>query len=46
MTLYEVADAGTKRELAGYYRDGIERIVARGKTNPYGSWRSFSLVLK
>src|SRR5205814_1807437 len=34
--LYSLADAKTKTELAGYYRSGIEKIVARGRTNPYG----------
>lgn len=42
-------DAKTKRELAGYYRNGIERIVERGKTNTYGIgvpflWCSNNLV--
>jgi len=48
--LYPFADAKTKRELAGYYRNGIERIVARAKTNPYGVgmpflWCSNNLVV-
>ncbi len=34
--LYPLVDKKTKVELAGYYRSGIERIVARAKTNPYG----------
>ncbi|MEP7212034.1 MAG: glycoside hydrolase family 9 protein [Acidobacteriota bacterium] len=48
--LYPLADAKTKRELAGYYRSGIEKIIARGKTNPYGVgvpflWCSNNLVV-
>src|SRR5688572_6622576 len=48
--LYPLADAKTKRELAGYYRSGIERIVSRAKTNPYGVgvpflWCSNNLVV-
>lgn len=48
--LYSIADAKTKRELAEYYRSGIERIVARAKTNPYGVgvpflWCSNNLVV-
>jgi peptidoglycan/xylan/chitin deacetylase (PgdA/CDA1 family) len=49
-SLYAIADAKTKSELAGYYRSGIERIVARAKTNPYGVgvpflWCSNNLVV-
>ena len=29
-------DAALKAELAGYYRDGLERIARRAATNPYG----------
>lgn len=48
--LYSIADSKTKRELAGYYRSGIENIVARGKKNPYGVgvpflWCSNNLVV-
>ncbi len=48
--LYPLVDARTKRELAGYYRSGIERIVARAKTNPFGVgvpflWCSNNLVV-
>ncbi len=48
--LYPLVDAKTKRELAGYYRSGIERIVARAKANPYGVgvpflWCSNNLVV-
>lgn len=49
-SLYGIADARTKRELAGYYRDGIGRVIARGKTGPYGVgvpflWCSNNLVV-
>ena len=48
--LYPLVDKKTKTELAGYYRSGIERIVARAKTNPYGVgvpflWCSNNLVV-
>ncbi len=48
--LYPLVDARTKRELAGYYRSGIERIVERAKTNAYGIgvpflWCSNNLVV-
>lgn len=48
--LYPLVDAKTKAELAGYYRSGIEKIVARGKTNTYGIgvpflWCSNNLVV-
>jgi len=48
--LYPFVDAKTKRELAGYYRSGIERIGARAKSNPYGVgvpflWCSNNLVV-
>lgn len=48
--LYPHVDAKTKRELAEYYRSGIERIVARGRLNPYGVgvpflWCSNNLVV-
>ncbi len=33
--LYPLADAKTKEELAGYYRENIENIVRRAKTNSY-----------
>jgi peptidoglycan/xylan/chitin deacetylase (PgdA/CDA1 family) len=33
--LYPLADAKTKTQLAGYYRDGIERVTARARQNPY-----------
>ncbi len=48
--LYPLVDVKTKRELAVYYRSGIERIVARARTNPYGVgvpflWCSNNLVV-
>ena len=33
--LYDLVDPRTKKQLAGFYREGIERTVAQGKTNPY-----------
>ena len=49
-SLHSIADAKTRKELAAYYRSGIERIVARGKMNPYGVgvpflWCSNNLVV-
>lgn len=48
--LYPHVDKKTKAELAGYYKSGIERIVARSKTNNYGIgvpfiWCSNNLVV-
>jgi hypothetical protein len=48
--LYPLVDKKTKADLAGYYRGGIERVVARAKTNPYGLgvpflWCSNNLVV-
>jgi endoglucanase len=48
--LYPLVDKRTKRELAGYYRDGIEKIIARAKNNSYGVgvpflWCSNNLVV-
>jgi len=48
--LFQIADQSAKRKLAGYYRSGIERIVAQAKTNPYGIgvpflWCSNNLVV-
>ncbi|HKO96454.1 MAG TPA: glycoside hydrolase family 9 protein [Pyrinomonadaceae bacterium] len=48
--LYPLVDAKTKTELANYYRDGIERVMARGRQNPYGVgvpflWCSNNLVV-
>ena len=33
--LYPLVDAVTKAQLAGYYRDGIENVIRRGRQNPY-----------
>lgn len=33
--LYELVDRGCKRQLAGWYRAGIERCVQAGQQNPY-----------
>ncbi|HOX57096.1 MAG TPA: glycoside hydrolase family 9 protein [Candidatus Paceibacterota bacterium] len=33
--LYEVADRASKKQLAGYYREGIELCVRAGERNPY-----------
>lgn len=33
--LYPLVDAKTKKELAGYYKENIESIVRRAKTNSY-----------
>lgn len=49
-TLYPLVGRRIKRELAGYYRSGIERVVARSKTNPFGVgvpflWCSNNLVV-
>lgn len=48
--LYPLVDVKTKQELAEYYRSGIERVVARAKSNPYGVgvpflWCSNNLVV-
>ena len=48
--LYPLVDKQTKRELAGYYRDGIEKIITRAGGNPYGVgvpflWCSNNLVV-
>jgi endoglucanase len=48
--LYQIADVKTKREVAAYYRNGLERIAARARTNPYGVgvpflWCSNNLVV-
>jgi hypothetical protein len=34
--LYDLVDARTKKQLAAFYRDGIERAVKQGESNPYG----------
>ena len=33
--LYDLVDAQTKQQLAGFYREGIERTVKQGSENPY-----------
>lgn len=33
--LYDLVDANTRRELAAYYRSGIERSSKAGQNNPY-----------
>lgn len=33
--LYDLVDARTKRRLAGFYREGIERAIKQGSGNPY-----------
>jgi hypothetical protein len=33
--LYDLVDGGLKKQLAGYYREGIERCVRAGERNPY-----------
>ncbi len=48
--LYPLVDKETQSELAGYYRNGIERIAVRGRTNNYGVgvpflWCSNNLVV-
>jgi hypothetical protein len=48
--LYPLVDAKTKAALAGYYRDGIEKVFARSERNPYGVgvpflWCSNNLVV-
>jgi len=49
-SLFQIADIKTKREVASYFRNGIEAISARTKTNPYGIgvpflWCSNNLVV-
>jgi endoglucanase len=49
-SLYGIGDVQTRREVAGYYRDGIERIINRGRSNPYDVgvpflWCSNNLVV-
>ena len=33
--LYDLVDARMKKQLAGFYREGIERTVEQGSSNPY-----------
>jgi len=47
--LYDPADRRLRAELAGYYREGIERCLTAGSKNPYGVgvpfiWCSNNLV--
>ena len=48
--LYDLVDVRTKRQLANFYREQIERCIKRGETNPYGIgvpfiWCSNNLVV-
>jgi peptidoglycan/xylan/chitin deacetylase (PgdA/CDA1 family) len=48
--LYPLVDKEMKAELAGFYRSGVERVIERAKTNPYGVgvpflWCSNNLVV-
>lgn len=48
--LYPLVDRSMRSELASYYRNGIDRIIARAKTNPFGVgvpflWCSNNLVV-
>ncbi|HEX6715509.1 MAG TPA: glycoside hydrolase family 9 protein [Pyrinomonadaceae bacterium] len=48
--LYDLADARTKKQLANFYREQIERCLKRGETNPYGVgvpfiWCSNNLIV-
>jgi len=48
--LYEFTGPDLKKQLAGYYREGIERCVRAGKQNPYGAgvpfiWCSNNLIV-
>ena len=48
--LYDLVDARMKRQLAQFYREGIERAVKQGDSNPYGIgvpfiWCSNNLVV-
>ena len=33
--LYDLVDARTKKQLAAFYREGIDRTVKQGESNPY-----------
>ena len=39
--LYDLAEPKTRRQLAGYYREGIERCRMAGKSNPYSMGAPF-----
>jgi len=48
--LYDLVDSNTKRELAKYYREQIERCLKQGEGNPFGIgvpfiWCSNNLVV-
>jgi endoglucanase len=48
--LYDLVDPQFKRQLAGYYREGIERCSRAGESNPYGAgvpfiWCSNNLMV-
>ena len=48
--LYDLVDAVTKKRLASFYREQIERCLERGKMNPYGIgvpfiWCSNNLIV-
>jgi len=48
--LYDLVDFKTKRQLANFYHEQIERCIKRGQTNPYGIgvpfiWCSNNLVV-
>ena len=48
--LYDLVDAATKKQLATFYRQQIERCLKRGETNPYNVgvpfiWCSNNLVV-
>ena len=48
--LYHLVDARTKKQLAAFYREGIERTVTQGENNPYGIgvpfiWCSNNLIV-
>ena len=34
--LYDLVEPARKKQLAGFYRDELERTAAQGQTNPYG----------
>ena len=44
--LYPLVDTAFRDTLAGYYRDGIERTIERGQSNPYSIGCTVHLVLK
>lgn len=39
--LYDLVDAQFKKQLAGYYREGIEHCSRAGENNPYGAGVKF-----